>query len=414
MADAGILYVTHRVPWPPDRGDRIRTWNILKFLSSRAPVDLACLSDEPVTDEIRQTLERVTRRTAIIPHQGALRYVRGMGSLLRGRSISEGMFESPELRRVIRDWRQMTDWTAAIASSSAIAPMIESPMTSDRTVRWIDFMDVDSQKWLDYSRNSAFPKSLIYKTESKRLRKTEIRLATTCDRVLVVTDAEQQIFQQFCPNGRILAIPNGVDTSWFAPRTNPLPQKKVCTFIGVMNYLPNVDAVCWFARKVWPQIYSDNPDAEFRIVGKAPAPEVQALEKQPGIRVVGPVADVRPWLNESTCAVIPLRIARGIQNKVLEAMACGVPVVCSPGPLKGLAARPGLHLLSAETPGEWVENIDRLFRDPSLQQDLGLAGSTWVQTHHCWDACLTPFLKLTSRRNPVAGAALVSRSEVTR
>ncbi len=113
MADTGILYVTHRVPWPPDRGDRIRTWNILKFLSSRAPVDLACLSDEPVTDEIRQTLERVTRRTAIIPHQGPLRYVRGVGSLLRGRSISEGMFESPELRRVIRDWRQMTDWTAA-------------------------------------------------------------------------------------------------------------------------------------------------------------------------------------------------------------------------------------------------------------------------------------------------------------
>ncbi len=127
----------------------------------------------------------------------------------------------------------MTDWTAAIASSSAIAPMIESPMTSDRTVRWIDFMDVDSQKWLDYSRSSAFPKSLIYKIESNRLRKTEIRLATTCDRVLVVTDAEQQIFQQFCPNGRILAIPNGVDTSWFAPRTNAVPGRRSARSLGL-------------------------------------------------------------------------------------------------------------------------------------------------------------------------------------
>ena len=160
-------------------------------------------------------------------------------------------------------------------------------------------------------------------------------------------------------------------------------------FVGVMNYKPNADAVIWFVKNVWPNIRTRFPQASFRIVGKSPGADVQALAAVPGVEVTGSVPDVRPWLHRSACAVVPLQIARGVQNKVLEAMSCGRPVICSSAPLKGLAAEPGIHLLQADSAEEWVREITRVFEDPTLQQELGMAGSAFVQLNHSWDHCLS-------------------------
>lgn len=389
-----ILYVTHRVPWPPDRGDRIRTWNILKFLSSRADVDLACLADEPVSDESIDALKSVASRIAIVPHSGPRRYVAGVRSLLWGGSITEGLFHSAALIRVLQEWGSDTKWTAALASSSGIAGYLSPEVIGHSPRRWVDLIDVDSQKWMDYSRAAAIPKSLLYGLEGRRLRHVERQLAESCEKLLVVSEAECQLFRSFCPTQRITAVANGVDTDYFAPGPPPSSKIPSCVFVGVMNYLPNVDAVCWFASVVWPKLRLRFPEATFRIVGKSPTAEVRALESIPGIHVVGPVPDVRPWLYQAHCAVVPLRIARGIQNKVLEAMACGRPVICSPAPLKGLAAEPGLHLLQAESADEWVSEVGRVFEDSHLRQDLSLAAAAWVRLHHCWDACLEPLCDL--------------------
>lgn len=391
-----ILYVTHRVPWPPDRGDRIRTWNILKFLSRHSVVDLACLSDEAVSDETVAALRKVTGQLAIVPHCGAGRYLSGLKSLICGRTITEGMFASAELQHLLRTWAQHHRWDAAITSSSGIAAMTDSSVIGDIARRWVDLIDVDSEKWLDYSRSTGFLKSMLFGIEARRLRAVEKQLAADCERLLVVSDAEVELFRSFCSSDRIMAVANGVDTEYFAARPVNEDQIPSCVFVGVMNYLPNVDAVCWFASEVWPSVRRSFPNATFRIVGKSPSAEVRALEAVPGIEVIGSVPDVRPWLYSSTCAVIPLRIARGIQNKVLEAMACGRPVICSSSPLKGIAAEPGLHLLRADSAEEWAAAVGRVFRDRCLQQELGLAAETWVRRHHCWDASLTPLLSLTA------------------
>jgi glycosyltransferase involved in cell wall biosynthesis len=155
-----------------------------------------------------------------------------------------------------------------------------------------------------------------------------------------------------------------------------------------MNYKPNADAAIWFAQKVWPQIRQRYPDARFYVVGKSPTPEVRALQAIEGIEVTGSVPDVRPWLMRATCAVVPLQIARGVQNKVLEAMACGRPVICSPEPLKGLAAEPGVHLLRADTAVEWVTAIVGVFDNKQKQLDLGAAAAKWVQQHYSWNSAL--------------------------
>lgn len=389
-----VLYITHRVPWPPDRGDRIRTWNILKFLAERADVDLICLADEPVTAETRSALTSVTNRLAIVPHAGKQRYLRGAMSMATGGTVTEGLFESPLLRALLAEWGKDTYYTAAMASSSGIARYVQQPILKNVGRVWVDLIDVDSQKWLDYSKSSSFPMSLIYGLEGHRLRKLETQLAATTDRLLVVSEAERQLFRDFCPNAPIQAIGNGVDTEYFLPtETDVTPQS--CVFVGVLNYLPNSDAVKWFADSVWSKVRERFPEAVFRIVGKSPTPEVEALNAVPGIEVVGPVPDVRPWLNGSSCVVVPLRIARGVQNKVLEAMACGRPIICSPAPLTGLNVESGLQLMQADSIAEWVDCIASVFEDKCRAEEFGMAASAWVQLNHRWGSCLEPLRELT-------------------
>lgn len=389
-----VLYVTHRVPWPPDRGDRIRTWNILKFLSRRANVDLLCLADERVTDDTVAALQQVTARHAVVPHAGRRRWLQGLTSLLSGGSVTEGLFRSQAAMSILREWSLHTVWDATLVSSSGVSAYTAPDVVGKTARRWIDLIDVDSQKWADYSAATRGPASLFYGLESRRLRTTERQLARTCERLLVVSEAECRLFQEFCPTDRIMAVGNGVDTSWFCPGPPPAADALNCVFVGVMNYRPNVDAVSWFSQEVWPSVRQVHPTARFRIVGRSPSAAVRALEKLPGIDVTGAVADVRPWLYQAHCAVVPLRIARGVQNKVLEAMACGRPVICSSPPLQGLHAEPGLHLLRADTPEEWLAALDSVLTDRNRQQELGIAASEWVRQQHCWDSCLEPLCDL--------------------
>jgi sugar transferase (PEP-CTERM/EpsH1 system associated) len=397
---ARILYVTHRVPFPPDRGDRIRTWNVLKFLAERSSVDLACLADEPASDETLQQLRKVTNQLAIIPHSGRGRYIRGGISMIRGRTVTEGLFDCLRLFKVVSQWSQETNYDAVLASSSGVARYVLPPCVKVKTNRWVDLIDVDSQKWLDYATSARFPMSIVYRTEGRRLRDVECRLATTCDRLLVVSEAERDLFRSFCPTNRIAAVSNGVDYQYFAPQSGSVPEPHSCAFVGVMNYKPNADAAIWFVQNVWPQIRQRYPEAKFYVVGKSPTSEVQALQAVSGVEVTGSVPDVRPWLMRATCAVVPLQIARGVQNKILEAMACGRPVICSPEPLKGLAAESGVHLLKATSADEWVSAIRRVFDDQKLQQSLGTAALQWVRTHYSWNACLAMLSELPQGKQP--------------
>jgi len=388
-----ILYVTHRVPFPPDRGDRIRTWNILKFLARHAEVDLLSFADEPVSRETRAVLQRVTRRHAIVPLRSRGRYLRGAVSMLRGRTVTEGMFDSGLAKSVIRQWGLTAQYSAALASSSGIARYVQQPILRAAGRIWVDLIDVDSQKWLDYSGSVSLPMSLVYGVEGRRLRKLETRLASEVERLLVVSEAERQLFLEFCPDAPVHSVGNGVDIEHFVP-TGQSVQPHTCVFVGVLDYLPNSDAVTWFSLSVWPMIRQRFPDAEFRIVGRNPTASVRALAEIPGVNVVGPVEDVRPWLNSSTCAVVPLRIARGVQNKVLEAMACGRPVVCAPALLQGLDVESGLHLLRADSPEDWCEQIELVFNDQNRCEELGMAAGAWVELNHRWKACLEPLIEL--------------------
>lgn len=383
-----LLYIAHRTPFPPDKGDRIRNWNVLRFLANRANVHFACLADEPVSEETRQAISDLCIKLKIVPID-CRRWLRSMASAFMGGTFSEGAFSSPELRRTLKDWARQTRFDAVIVSASSLTPYL---CQLPGLPALVDLVDVDSQKWLDYAAASSFPKSLLYQLEGTRLRRLERDLPAKCKAVLLVSDAEARIYKQYARPGVVMTTTNGVDLDYFKPRD--LPQETACTFVGALDYKPNVEGACWFARTVWPSLYRRRPDLRFRVLGRRPSPAIRSLSGYPGIEIVGQVPDVRPWIARSTVVVVPLQIARGVQNKVLEALAMEKAVISSPTALNGLQAVPGEHLLAASSAQEWIETIERLLDDAKLRRRLGTGGRTYVELNHTWDRCLEPLAEI--------------------
>jgi sugar transferase (PEP-CTERM/EpsH1 system associated) len=385
-----VLYLVHRVPYPPDKGDRIRAFHLLKYLARRATVHLACLADEPVPDNVFSALKRYCRRVAVVPLDRS-RWPRSFLSFARGRTVTEGAFASPALRAVVRQWGAEMRFHAVLLSGSSMVPYLRLPeLEGVRAV--IDLVDVDSEKWLEYAAVDRGPRAWLYRREGRRLRRLEASLPSWVYAVTLVSEAEARLYRGFCDEGRVRAVPNGVDLDYFQPA--PPALEPSCVFVGALDYRPNVDGACWFAREVWPAVHGRWPGSKLYLVGRRPAAEVLRLAEIRGVEVVGQVPDVRPHVARAAVSVNPLRIARGIQNKVLEAFAMGRATVSSPEALTGLSVRTGVHAVAASSPAEWIEAVSCLFGDVELCRRLGENGRSYVEEKHCWEICLEPFAPL--------------------
>lgn len=386
MERPNVLFLVHRVPYPPNRGDRIRSFHMLKHLASRANVYLATLADEPVNAETVGELNRHCQRVAIEP-LGRERWLGALSSLVAGKSATEGLFRSAALRRRVETWASEVQFDAVVVFCSSMAQYLTIPALSDAATL-VDLVDVDSQKFFDYANSKATWKARLYQLEGRRLRRLEKTIARSVDAVTLVSEAEAKLFRKSCPNDRTFSVPNGVDLHYFRPHQVPAVQNR-CVFVGALDYLPNIDAMQWFCREVFPTLREKLPNATLAIVGRNPTSAVRQLGELPGVEVVASVPDVRPYMAQASVAIAPLRIARGIQNKVLEAMAMALPVVVSPAALEGLAVEPGRHLLCAESADQWVSDITRLCRDRYMASELGQAGRSFVESTHSWSACLS-------------------------
>jgi polysaccharide biosynthesis protein PslH len=399
-----LLYVTHRVPFPPDKGDRIRTFNTLRFLAERHDVHLACLADEEVATETRGELDRLCRRVAIHPVGSGLRWLKAGWSLVSGGTASVGAFRSASLAETLRGWVRETKFDLVLASASSVAPYLRFPELRDIPAI-VDLVDVDSQKWLDYAAAASGVRKWVYGREGQALRHYEREVAAWARAILLVSEAESELFRGIAPQATIRTITNGVDLEYFRP-DGTAAQRALCVFVGAMDYRPNVDAVCWFAEAIWPGVRRAVPEATFRIVGRKPAPAVEALQQHPGIEVIGQVPDVRPYVNGAAVVVAPLRIARGLQNKVLEALALAKPVVAGPPALAGFPPGHTPPALCASSPEEWISSLVGLFGDAERQGQLARAGREYVERHFHWDRCLEPLDGLIQQLTRAGSAGL--------
>ncbi len=387
MSRKRILYLVHRTPYPPNRGHRIRSFHWLDYLSQRAEVDLAFLADEPLEEDHLTELRFRCQRVAWVRTSRLGQRMRGILSLLRGRSATEAAFYSPRLERTVRRWLAETTYDAVIAYCSSMAIYLRRlGLSPNRCI--VDLVDVDSQKWLDYAETVAFPQAFLYHLEGNRLRRFERELDHLAKFLIFVTEQESQIFREFHPTEKIRVVENGVDLAYFDPahsgEPTPAPQTPVrLVFVGAMDYYPNVDGVTWFLREIWPRVRNAG-DVVFDIVGAGAGKSFWRLvEATPGARLVGNVPDVRPYLRGSV-SVVPLRIARGLQNKVLEAMAMGCPVVASPAALEGLDVAVGEDVLSAQDVDNWVEQLTQLIHSPEMRSRLGAAARAKIEKRYQW------------------------------
>jgi sugar transferase (PEP-CTERM/EpsH1 system associated) len=395
-----ILFLTHRTPYPPDKGDRIRTYNVLRFLSRHADVHLACVADEPVSAEQRQGMLHLATRVGIVPI-GRSRWVRALMSLATGGTASQGAYRSSKLTDLLRSWAREVRYDACLASASSLVSYMDLPELRS-TPAVVDLIDLDSQKWLDYAAAGG-PESWFYRLEGFRLREVEKQLSRRFRAAVVVSEVEADLYRQFGPTDLIHVIPNGVDLEYFAPQ--PASEVLGCVFVGALDYKPNVLGAIWFCREVWPELFRRYPQARCQLVGRKPTPAIAALAALPGLDLVGQVPDVRPYLASASVVIAPLQIARGIQNKVLEALSMAKAVVASPQAFAGISAKAGEHLLEATDAEAWVHGIERLWKNAAERARLGKAGREFVETNHCWQTCLEPLAGLLGISESAAGAS---------
>lgn len=384
-----LLFLAHRIPYPPNKGDKIRSWHIFRHLAERFDVHLGCLIDDPEDWQHTDMLRRMSASCYFAPLSPGRARWRSLSGLVRGEPLSLPYFYHAGL----------AEWVARVAARRGIAVQFlyssamaayDGALRGHGHLRLVDFVDLDSEKWADYARTRSWPLRLIYAREARRLGQVEARLAAESDAVLFVSEAEAELFARRRPEFRAktMALPNGVDLDFFDPaqiRPNPYEGGgPVLVFTGAMDYWPNADAVIWFAERALPRIHRACPEARFYIVGTRPSEPVRDLARRPGIVVTGRVPDIRPYLQHADLAVAPLRIARGIQNKVLEAMAMARPVLATPQAFEGIVARPGEDIWLAADADMFAERAVQLIRERETAQRLACNARRHVVEHYGW------------------------------
>lgn len=356
-----LLFLCHRIPYPPDKGDKIRSWHILRQLARRYHVHLGCLRDAAEDERHVGFLRTICASVNCQPLNPRLAKLRSIACFASGEALTIGYFRNERLQRWVAETLRSHRPSRIFVFCSAMAPYV---LDSTADQRILDMVDVDSEKWRQYAAHARWPMRAIYAREQRLLLALERKAAAAFDKTLLVSPAEAALFASLAPEAaaRLAVLRNGVDADYFNPEhryPNPYAGRAPrLVFTGAMDYRPNIDAVAWFSNQVMPHLRRSRPSLEFWIVGANPTAAVRGLAGLPGIHVTGRVEDVRPYLAHADAMVAPLTIARGVQNKVLEAMAMARPVVATPEACAGIDAVPEEEILTARAPDEFAAAVD--------------------------------------------------------
>jgi polysaccharide biosynthesis protein PslH len=401
-AGAGeILFLCHRIPFPPDRGDKIRSFNILRRLAEIAPVHVGCFADDDRDLTFAPAMAELTQSQLVLRRSGS-RVAGGLRGLAKGQPLLVSLFDAPAMHKWVRHTLAERPIRAVVAYSVQMANFV--PVLPDGVRFLMDFVDFDSAKYAAYGAEKSGPMGWINRREGRKLLAFERDVARRADVSTFVSEAEAAMFRDAtgASMDRVRALENGVALDYFDPAAAfpPVSNKAgpLIVFTGQMNYRPNVEAVESFARQSLPSIRKRYPNARFAIVGRNPTKAVLALQALPSVLVTGSVDDVRGWLAAADVVVAPLRIARGIQNKVLEAMAMARPVVASLQAAEGIDAIHDLHFMVASSPEKEASMVLSLLDDPHRAASLGQAARERMIERYQWRHTLSVLPELVRGR----------------
>ena len=400
-----LLFLCHRVPYPPNKGERIRAFHTLSGLARRHRVHLLALDDGAGADP--GPLAALCERVEVFPLSRSAAYLRAALDAWRPRPLTLSFFASTAMAQRLRELVRGERFDALVVYSSAMAPYAE---LAPELPAVLAMVDLDSAKWAQYARFAPLALRPVYALEARRLRRYEAALAGRFQRIVLATGNETRLYKSFAPGARAETVLSGVDFDFFQRFDLPRAVRPTLVFTGQMDYFANVDGVVHFARKVFPRLRQRFPEIQLLVVGRSPVPSVRDLGELPGVQVTGAVGDVRPFLARAWVFVAPLRIAQGVQNKVLEAMAAELPVVCSERVLAGLSDggfRSGRDLMAASSDDEMERAVAALIEDAGARDRLAEHARQRLCASYRWAPNVERFEELVGAvARPPAGSPL--------
>lgn len=376
-----ILYICHRFPFPPRRGGKIRPFNMIKHLSQNHEVYVASLVRSAEEAEEGKGLKQHCKHFVFAKVSEPWQTIRMILKLLTLIPSSMSYFFSFYLKKEIDKLISKEQFDLIFVHCSSVAQYVNKIKDIPKI---LDFGDMDSQKWLIYAKFKKFPLNFGYWLEGIKMLRVEQKLACQFELCTFTTKAELDIMNSYQSNVPTNWFPNGVDHNYFSPSDIEY-EKNTISFIGRMDYFPNQECMFFFCEEILPLITEEVPNVNVIIVGANPSKKVKRLAELPGVTVTGSVKEVHPYIRRSALMIAPLNIARGTQNKILEAMAMGVPVVCSELAATGVDAIPGEHLLTAKTPEQYKCAVVKILRNPEERERLAKAGRQRILSHHNWE-----------------------------
>lgn len=386
-----ILFLSQRVPYPPNRGDKITTWRLVERMSRRHEVEVLAFAHDDADEDAAEALRKKGFATTVARLHPRWDRLRSLPLLATRTPLTLGVFGSRRLQAEVD--RRIAGADLVYAYSSSMGAFM---LPHGGVRRVMHFAELDSDKWRQYAERTRFPMSWVYRREWRTLWAFERELAHAVDENVLCTSLEERVFNDRIPGAPSMVLRNGVDLSGGEPGARAAEPGHL-VFVGVMNYYPNVEGCVWFVEEILPRVRERVPEARLSIVGAHPTPEVLQLARHPAVEVTGFVDDPKDWLRRASVSIAPLRIARGIQNKVLEAMAMAVPVVGTTSATQGVEGTPGEHFLLADDVGAQVEAVCALLSDNARARALGDAGRRFVEERYDWEACLAPLDALLAR-----------------
>ncbi len=384
---ARILFLAHRIPYPPNKGDKIRSWHFLEHLLEQHEVHLGFYIDQP-KDLAHVSFLKSKVKSLCFRRVGRISQITGaLLGLLTGRPMTLSAYPTGKLKAFADNLFARDEIDLVFLFSGAVAPLVAGKPGGVPVIA--DLVDVDSDKWAAYAEKSGFPMSWVYAREARLLFQFEAALAKSSSATTFVSEAEADLFRGKLPEDQrrgIDHINNGVDLKAFDPKRfeDVSVSPHTVIFTGAMDYLPNIEAVEWFAADVWPIVRRIMPEAKFIVAGAPVHARVKALAEQPDITVMGFVDDMAQTIAGAGLVVAPLLTARGVQNKVLEGMAMGKAVIATPAAKEGIDAAHGEHLMVADGAGDFAEAVIKLLQRPQEAAKLGTAARAHMTAHYGW------------------------------
>ena len=385
-----LIFISHRIPWPLNKGEKIRGWNLIQKLKPDYRIHLGCVVDDPADMAHVAHLKTVCASVGAFAIDKRAQKFKALLKMRPGRPLMPDFYYEPKLQAWVDETMAAIPMDVLYIYSVAMAPYA---LDKTHSCKILDAQDIDSEKWAEYGEKAKLPMRLIWQREARTLLAYERQAAAACKWSFFVSEPEASRFRELAPEtaAKTVAVECGVDLARFSPDdvyVSPFgEQGPNVVFTGNMDYWPNADAAIWFAREVMPLLRVEHTSIRFWAVGANPGPDVLALAALPGVVVTGRVEDVRPYVAHAAVSVAPLRIARGIQNKVLEGMAMGKPVIASPAAFEGVRATAGNELLVADGAADFAATINDVLA--GKHPGLGASARQAMERGYAWSAVLS-------------------------